>query len=265
MTIKNQGSGRAGYSQVAYYIDQAYLASASVSQLAAGATDNVAFTWTAQAGSHIIRAVVDPDNTLVESDKTNNEKTVTLSVSPSVPTPSPTSSPKPPGGSVYLRAQSSRFLVGQDIVLNLSAENPAAKMTMTVELMLGLPSGMTVTSAEFSKSDKEQFFASYAVEPGARRQIEVHIRPDQKGSFNIAGQLVYYLGDDRTTAERQTVSLPIMVAAEGPPGKPAPAPSPDKGIHPIWGFILAVVVLGGVVFVFLSYRLFGGKGGGRLP
>jgi len=99
VTIKNQGSDKADSSHVAYYIDDTYLTSASVSLIDPGATDNQTFTWTAQAGSHDIKAVVDQDNSVTESQESNNERTVTLSISPPpapTPTPAPTPSIKPP-------------------------------------------------------------------------------------------------------------------------------------------------------------------------
>jgi len=99
VTIKNQGSSQAGNFRVAYYIDDTYLTSASVSLIDPGATDNQTFTWTAQAGSHEIKAVVDQANSVTESQESNNERIVTLSISPSLastPTPEPTPSIKPP-------------------------------------------------------------------------------------------------------------------------------------------------------------------------
>jgi len=79
VTITNQGSGKAGNSRVAYYIDDTYLTSASVSPIDPSATDSKAFTWTAKAGSHDIKAVADYNNDFTESDEDNNEKTVIFS------------------------------------------------------------------------------------------------------------------------------------------------------------------------------------------
>ncbi len=78
VSIKNQGSAIASSSTVAYYIDDAYLISASVSSLGPGATDTRNFTWVAQPGSHTIKAVADFKGKVTESDETNNENTVIL-------------------------------------------------------------------------------------------------------------------------------------------------------------------------------------------
>ncbi len=79
VTIKNQGSGKSDYSYVTCYIDDNYLASDYVNPIDAGASANETFTWTAEAGSHTIKAVADSENEVAESNETNNEKTVTLS------------------------------------------------------------------------------------------------------------------------------------------------------------------------------------------
>ncbi len=96
ITIKNQGSGKADYSYVAYYINDTYLTSASVNPIDPGASANETLTWTAQAGPHAIKAVADSNNKIIESNETNNEKTITLPVVPlPASTPSPTPSTKP--------------------------------------------------------------------------------------------------------------------------------------------------------------------------
>ena len=80
LTIKNQGSSQAGSSRVAYYIDDTYQASTHVNQINPGDTATRTFAWTAQAGSHAIKAVTDSDMSVTESDETNNEKVFAFSV-----------------------------------------------------------------------------------------------------------------------------------------------------------------------------------------
>ncbi|MFC1913652.1 CARDB domain-containing protein [Chloroflexota bacterium] len=79
VTIKNQGDGEAGSSRVAYYADGIHLGSASVNSLAPGASTTKTFTWTAEAGSHTIKAIADSDNNVAESNENNNEKTFAFS------------------------------------------------------------------------------------------------------------------------------------------------------------------------------------------
>ncbi|MFC2040857.1 CARDB domain-containing protein [Chloroflexota bacterium] len=104
VTVKNQGSGRADYSPVAYYIDDAYMPLISAGAIDAGTTGNAVFYWIAQAGSHTFKAVADPQEKVAESEENNNEKTVTFPTLASdlliqSITISPTS-PPPAGGAV---------------------------------------------------------------------------------------------------------------------------------------------------------------------
>ena len=103
-TIKNQGTGTAGSSYVHFYVDGSSIGSQAVSEIEAGATENATCTWTAQGDSHTVKAVVDLDNNIKESQESNNEKIMTLSVSlasaaQTTPAPKPaqkpTATPKP--------------------------------------------------------------------------------------------------------------------------------------------------------------------------
>ncbi|HEY81678.1 MAG TPA: hypothetical protein G4O01_00090 [Dehalococcoidia bacterium] len=92
VSLKNQGDGMARSPQITGYIDGAELASASIDELADNTTANVTFTWTALAGSHSLKVVVDPDGVVAEADESNNEKILDLSVA-SPPALSPTTTP----------------------------------------------------------------------------------------------------------------------------------------------------------------------------
>ena len=240
-----------------FYIDGAPISSATISPLNPDVSETKTFIWTAKGGSHDIKAIADKATELTESDESNNKKTATFSVSPpAVPTPepAPAPSPQPQEVSVQLSGQSTETTAGQDIVLALSAVNPTANPNLTVQLDLEVPSGMSVTSAEFSQGDEGLYTASYTVKPGDNRQIEIVIRATQAGSFDITDNLTYYFEEDKSTAEHQELSLPVTVTGRDAPAvTPVPAPSPallpEGGIWPSLWFVLAAVVLGGLIIM----------------
>lgn len=78
--IKNQGDSQAGASRVAYYIDDVYQASAYVNPVEPGETNSKSFTWKAQSGPHNIKGVADTNDSVNESDESNNHKAFALSV-----------------------------------------------------------------------------------------------------------------------------------------------------------------------------------------
>ncbi|MCZ7383037.1 MAG: DUF2341 domain-containing protein [Candidatus Methanoperedens sp.] len=116
--------------------------------------------------------------------------------------------------SVSLHGEKTDVVLGEDVLLKLSAVNLINKPKMHVQVIIIPPSGMSVTSSEFSKSGAGQFTADYELAPGDGRDIEVRIQSNQVGDFNVSGRIVYYFGDNKATSEDYTLDLPIKVLKE---------------------------------------------------
>ncbi len=129
--------------------------------------------------------------------------------------------------SVSLHGEKTDVIIGEDILLRLSAINLITKPLMHVQVIIIPPSGMSVTSSEFSKFAAGQFAANYELQPGDGRIIQVKIKTNQVGDFNMNGRIIYYFGDDKEKAEDQTLNLPIKVRNEA--GPTAPIESNDAG------------------------------------
>ena len=126
--------------------------------------------------------------------------------------------PKPMNGyaqtaSVHLHGEKTDVVKGEDILLKLAAVNLITKPTMHVQVIITPPSGMSVTSSEFVTSGAGLFTASYEIEPGVGRDIEVKMRSNQVGDFVVNGRIVYYFGDVIDDVEDHTLTLPITVRA----------------------------------------------------
>ncbi len=256
--IGNQGSGRAGSSNVCFYVDGSSTGCENIQEIDAGAAVTQTFTWTAQADPADIKAVADGDNYVIETDESNNEKEITFSVSQqyaSGPQPAPVDqiSPELQEPSIHINSQDNNITLGQNIVFNFQAINPENNPSMTVELVLQVPSEIGVTSTEFIKDEQGRYTASYSIEPGDSREINVYMRASEEGSFNILGDLTYYLDGDIPAVEHQALSLPVIVGqAEASTAKTLLDNIPDKGIGLDWWFIsIVLVVLGGAVTLVL--------------
>ena len=90
---KNQGSDKAINPRVAFYIDGSSIGAQDIPQINAGALVTNTFTWTATTGSHDIKATVDPDNVIIESNEANNTKNLTLSLPATKKAANPTAKP----------------------------------------------------------------------------------------------------------------------------------------------------------------------------
>ncbi|MDO9098506.1 MAG: LemA family protein [Candidatus Methanoperedens sp.] len=134
------------------------------------------------------------------------------------PVTTPPTTTSIPSASVELYGEKTDVELGEDIILKLSAVNLITKPVMTVQVILIPPPGTSVTSSEFATSGAGQYTSTYKLEPGGARDIEVRIKTNQVGDFTVNGKIVYYFGDDKSTAEYHKLELPIKVRAAKKPG-----------------------------------------------
>lgn len=81
VTVANKGAGSAGSFNVTLYAESALVDTKPVSSLAAGASTTVGFNWKPLgAETYVLKAVVDPENAVDESDEANNESSKSQSV-----------------------------------------------------------------------------------------------------------------------------------------------------------------------------------------
>lgn len=152
--------------------------------------------------------------------------------------------------SVSLHGEKTDVVLGEDILLRLSAVNLITKPKMNVQVIIIPPSGMSVTSSEFSKVAAGQFSTHYELEPGDGKDIEVKIKSNQIGDFNVNGRIVYYFGDDKEKGEDYILKLPIKVRSVQDSAKNAGA-NPSQNSIPgfevlsgIFGLLLVVLKRG---------------------
>jgi uncharacterized repeat protein (TIGR01451 family)/PGF-CTERM protein len=165
----------------------------------------------------------------------------------------------PQNASVKLHGERTDVVIGDNILLKLSAVNLITKPVMHVQVIIIPPSGMSVASSGFAMSGGGQFTSDYEIAPGVGRNIEVVIVANQVGNFTVEGLVVYYFGDDIGTAGDYTLELPIRVRSVGTgPGTSITPEEKSKyvgsgGILGLPGFG-AVVALIGVLIVGILLR-----------
>lgn len=158
------------------------------------------------------------------SSNAGKSNIVTVQVIPSNATPTPS---QISNASVQLHGEKTDVVLGEDVMLKLSAVNLITKPTMNVQVIILPPSGMSVTSSEFAESGAGQFTTTYEIPPGKGRDIEVRIKSNQIGEFEVQGRIVYYFNDDSTNSEDHTLRLPIKVRAGA--GQPTATNTPANG------------------------------------
>ncbi|MEA3324873.1 MAG: PGF-CTERM sorting domain-containing protein, partial [Euryarchaeota archaeon] len=126
--------------------------------------------------------------------------------------------------------------------------------TMRVQVIIIPPSGWSVTSSEFAKSGAGQYTTTYELDPGTGKDIEVAIRSNQVGDFDVNGRIIYYFGDDRDDSEDHTLILPITVRAEAEPGVGQTADKSESEGSSTPGFGAVVAAAGGLLVALLIKR-----------
>lgn len=101
--------------------------------------------------------------------------------------------------------------MGEDILAKLSIINLVSNPKMHAQVIILPSSGMSVTSADFTKVSAGQFSADYELNPGDGRDIEIRLRSNQVGEFNIKGRVVYYFGSDNENTQDYELDLPVSV------------------------------------------------------
>ncbi|MDD5473770.1 MAG: BatD family protein [Candidatus Methanoperedens sp.] len=157
------------------------------------------------------------------SSNTGKSNIITVQVIPSNATPTPS---QISNASVQLHGEKTDVVLGEDVFLKLSAVNLINKPVMHVQVIILPPSGMSVTSSEFVESGGGQFTTTYEIPPGKGRDIEVRIKSNQIGEFEVQGRIVYYFNDDSTNSEDHTLKLPIKVRAGA--GQPTATNTPGS-------------------------------------
>ncbi len=159
-----------------------------------------------------------------------------------------------PNASVNIHGERTDVVLGEDILLKLSAVNLIIKPVMHVQVIIIPPSGMSVTSSEFVESGAGQYTTAYELEPSKGRDIEVRIRSNEVGDFVVNGRVIYYFDNEKDKAEDCILNLPITVKeiATPPPPEPPIIPSTLK----IPGFIMIVGIFGLLIVVLIRrYKL----------
>ena len=113
--------------------------------------------------------------------------------------------------SIDIRGTKTTVEEGEDVILTLSAINLITKPKMALQVILTVPSGMSVSSMNFVKSGSGQYTADFEVGSGQSRFIEVRANTNQEGSYTIHGKLIYYFEGNKSTAKYEELKLPITV------------------------------------------------------
>jgi hypothetical protein len=138
--------------------------------------------------------------------------------------------------------------MGEDILAKLSIVNLLSNQKMHAQVIILPSSGMSVTSADFAKVSAGQFSADYSLNPGDGRDIEIRLRSNQVGEFNIKGRVVYYFESDSGNIRDYALDLPVSVRRQTVLTAVDDKNSQPKGLQ---GFEVGLLGVGLIAFVII--------------
>ena len=128
--------------------------------------------------------------------------------SPPKPSPTPPEQPVLEPGQPYvdLYGHETDVIVGEEIILVLSTVNPITSPgTMSVQLLLRIPSGWSITSSGFGHGAGGLRTNTYEIEQGPNpRTIYVHILPNESYEGDVMGYMDYYFKGEEPRYHNET-------------------------------------------------------------
>ncbi len=158
-------------------------------------------------------------------------------VTPVITMPMPTAVPMtvrpteeiPSDLSVWITSEKTENVeLDEDAILKLSAVSLITKPKMMVQVIIMVPSGVSVTASDFSQSGTNQYTSKYELQPGDNKHVEVKLRANQPGTFNVKGRIVYYFGDDPSSGKEYTKDVAINVV----PASSVPVTTQTQPVQP---------------------------------
>jgi PGF-CTERM protein len=152
------------------------------------------------------------------------------------------------GPSVYFGTTRTTINKGEDAIFTLSAVNPIGNPSMTVQLILKPPSGVSVTSSSFAKGASGIYTCTQTIESGDNvRSIEVRLTGNQAGTHELESEVYYQFdGSPKSPTRYETLTL-VVDDHDSTPPTPTPMPTQSPGFA-------AVVAVIGLLAAYLRGR-----------
>lgn len=156
------------------------------------------------------------------------------------------SSPQQPYVDLY--GHKTDVIVGDEIILYLSAVNPITSPgTLIVQLTLRIPSGWSITSSGFGHGAGGLRTNTYEIEQGpSQRVIDVNILANEPFEGVVEGKIDYYFAEYEEKKYHSEVNLPVTASLVGASPESAAQPSTTSETssenNGISGTLIAVII-----------------------
>ncbi|MDD5472586.1 MAG: hypothetical protein PHU34_00395 [Candidatus Methanoperedens sp.] len=157
------------------------------------------------------------------------------------PTPTPVKT-EPGAPTISLHSERTGILVGEEVLLKLSILAPLGKPKMEFQIILLPPSGMSVTSQEFSQTGG-QYSQKGTIETGDSRFVDIKLRANEAGDKDVEATVRYYFANDTSNIKEVLKSQKIKVIAAEAASTTTKNGEPSDGGSAIIGIIAIIAII----------------------
>ncbi len=146
--------------------------------------------------------------------------------------------------SVALTSTRTQATLDQDIILPLSIINPSANdCDMIADLVISVPSGVSVEGTGFTLGGSNQFIGTFTVEPGKHRNIDLRVKANEPGKKLVQGTATYYPSGNKDAYQIFDLSASVQFLAPLPSAVASAITNTDPRPSPGMEFPLALAAL----------------------
>jgi len=108
---------------------------------------------------------------------------------------------------IHFRGSEQGVSIDDTARLSLSATNLVGNDTLTIQLLIEVPSGLTVNGTSFAQGGG-QYTSSFTLDAGETISESVTVQATEAGAYSISGYIVYYFEeDDRQQTQSSNIEL----------------------------------------------------------
>lgn len=112
---------------------------------------------------------------------------------------------------VVIRTPDNSISIGETGIVQFSVINKIGNGTLNIQLILEVPSNMTIRGSNSVQSGVGQYTSTYQIESGQSRGIRLNLSGTESGTYYIDGSIVYYFNGNTGQTFEENFTLPISI------------------------------------------------------
>jgi PKD repeat protein len=112
---------------------------------------------------------------------------------------------------VVIRTPDDSISIDETGIIQFSVINKIGNGILNIQLILEVPSNMTIRGSKSVQNGVGQYTSTYQIESGHGRGIRLNLSGTKSGTYNIDGSIIYYFDENKGEKFEKSFTLPIPV------------------------------------------------------